>query len=198
MSTSYNSTYTTNPISVIILSYNDEHSLQDALESVYGWVGEIHVVDSGSTDNTLAIARNYTENVTIHPFDNYAAQRNWAQDNLTLLYDWVLHLDADERVTPELQSAIAETFSGPNLNTFDGFLISRRAIFLGRWISHGGLYPVYHLRLFKKGTGRCEDRLYDQHFVTSGNVMKLSGDIIDNVTTDLETWTLRHVRLANL
>ena len=85
------------PVSVIILTHNEELNLPDCLRSVAEWAGEIFVVDSGSTDSTLEIARRYTEKVCCHPFENYSMQRNWAQENLPLAYEWVFHIDADER-----------------------------------------------------------------------------------------------------
>jgi len=80
----------------------------------------------------------------------------------------------------------------------DGFLVARRVVFMGRWIRHGGMYPVYHHRIFRRGKGRCEERLYDQHFIVYGNTKIISGDLIDLVTTDIDTWTQRHIRWAGL
>lgn len=186
------------PISVIILSFNDERLIRPALESVRGWGGEIFVVDSGSTDRTLEIASEYTDQVISHPFENYAVQRNWAQKNLPLAYDWVLHLDSDERVTPELCSALKAFFGNDEQRGVDGLLVARRTVFMGRWIRHGGHYPVYHLRIFRHAKGHCEDRLYDQHFIVTGIVTKVHGDLIDTITTDLDSWSQRHIRWAHL
>lgn len=166
------------------------------MESVVGWAGEIFVVDSGSEDSSIEIAREYTQNVIAHPFDNYSAQRNWAQDNLALRYEWVFHLDADERVTPELCESLQTLFATNRLQSLHGLLIARRTIFMGRWIRHGGHYPVYHLRIFRHAFGRCEDRLYDQHFTVEGETAKIRGDVIDTLTSSIESWTLRHIRWA--
>ncbi|MBC7811899.1 MAG: glycosyltransferase family 2 protein [Burkholderiales bacterium] len=185
-------------LSAIILSYNDEQLLRAALESVTGWISEIFVVDSGSTDRTREIAREFTDNIVVHPFENYAAQRNWAQDNLPLHHEWILHLDADERVTPELRHSLELFFASSQPHTVNGLLIARRTVFMGRWIKHGGHYPVYHLRVFRRVKGRCEDRLYDQHFTVSGPTLLLQGDIIDTITTSLDNWMLRHIRWASL
>lgn len=186
------------PLSAIILSYNDELLLRAALESVAGWIGEIFVVDSGSTDRTLEIAREFTDSFVNHPFENYAAQRNWAQDNLPLQYEWVLHLDADERVTPELRHSLELFFASSQHKTVDGLLAARRTVFMGRWIKHGGHYPVYHMRVFQRAKGHCEDRLYDQHFTVIGPTLLLQGDIIDTITTSLDSWMMRHLRWASL
>lgn len=186
------------PISVIILSFNDERLIRPALESVRDWSGEIFVVDSGSTDHTIQIAREFTDQVVSHPFENYAAQRNWAQSTLRLTHEWVLHLDADERVTPELRTTLSTFFDSDDKERVDGLLVARRTVFMGRWIRHGGHYPVYHLRIFRHAKGRCEERLYDQHFVVTGLVKKVQGDLIDTITTDLDSWSHRHIRWAHL
>jgi len=184
-------------ISLVVLTYNEEGNLPACLESVRGLGCEVFVVDSGSTDHTLEISRHYGAQVYSHPFDNYSRQRNWAQQNLPLAGDWVLHLDADERLTPELVQEINTLFRG-GAPAEDGFMFRKRTLFMGRWIKHGGHYPSFHLRLFRRHRGRCEDRLYDQHFVVEGAVSVLRHDYIDVLTSDLGTWTARHNRWAEL
>jgi glycosyltransferase involved in cell wall biosynthesis len=184
------------PLAVIVLTHNEAANIQVCLDSIAGWTQEIFVVDSGSTDRTLEIAGQYTDNIIYHPFENYAQQRNWAQDNLALNCSWILHVDADERVTPELRKAIYHFFETQQDQRFNGAFFSRRAIFMGRWIRHGGHYPVYHTRLFRRDRGRCEERLYDQHFLVEPPVKQLEGDLIDVLTCDLDTWSLRHIRWA--
>ena len=182
---------------MVILTYNEEVNLPDSLESLKGLDCEIFVVDSGSTDRTVRIAQAAGAKAVDHPFDNYAEQRNWAQRNLPIRSDWVLHLDADERLTPDLVEEINHAVSHPP-DGVDGFLLRKRTIFMGRWIKHGGHYPSYHLRLFRRDKGYCEDRLYDQHFLVEGGVRTLKQDYMDVLTPDLSTWTLRHVRWAGL
>lgn len=186
------------PISAIFLTYNDEKLIEEGLKSVYGWVGEIIIVDSHSTDGTLTIAQKYTDKIEIHPFENYAAQRNWAQTQIPIAHEWVFHIDADEVVTPELHRSIERFFAEGAPDDIDGCLMARRTVFMGRWIRYGGHYPVYHLRLFRRNHGMCEERLYDQHYVVPGATAKMDGDLIDRISTNLETWTLRHVRWAKL
>jgi glycosyltransferase involved in cell wall biosynthesis len=184
------------PVSVMVLTMNEEKNIEECLQSVCDWAGEILVVDSGSTDRTLEIVRRYTPHVFSHPFENYSRQRNWALENLPIQNEWVFQIDADERVTPELAQSVKALFAGDQLNRADGYLVSRRTVFMGRPIWHGGHYPAYHLRLFLKTKGRCEERLADQHFVLNGATAKLSGDLIDVIMSDLMTWQLRHVRWA--
>jgi glycosyltransferase involved in cell wall biosynthesis len=186
------------PLSVIFLTFNDERLIEEGLQSVAGWVSEIFVVDSLSTDRTLDIARKYTSNIVVHPFENYAAQRNWAQDNLPITNAWIMHIDADERVSVELKESLQSAFMTGASEPYDGFMIARRTVFMGKWIRHGAHYPVYHLRVFRRDKGRCEDRLYDQHFTVAGNTTILTGDLIDTITTSLDQWMQRHIRWANM
>lgn len=182
-------------VSVVILTHNEERNLAACLESLRGLDCEAFVVDSGSTDRTRDIAREFGARVVEHPFETYARQRNWAQDTLPIRTDWVLHLDADERLTPQLVAEMSEVLRAPPPEVA-GFLLRKRTVFMGRWIRHGGHYPSYHLRLFRRGLGWCEDRLYDQHFVVRGAVRRLRHDYVDVVTSDLQTWIARHVRWA--
>ena len=184
-------------LATVVLTYNEQDNLPACLDSLCGLDCQLFVVDSGSTDRTLAIAQAYGATVVQHHFDNYAAQRNWALAQVPDQLEWVLNLDADERLTPELVSEINFLLSQPSIAA-DGYLLCKRTIFLGRWIKHGGHYPSYHLRLFRKHLGNCEDRLYDQHFIVRGRVDKLQHDYIDVLTSDLTTWSMRHSRWAEL
>jgi glycosyltransferase involved in cell wall biosynthesis len=182
------------PVSVVVLTYNEERNIEDCLLSVQDWAGEIFVVDSGSSDRTLELCRRYTDRIVSHPFDNYSRQRNWAQDNLPMSHDWVFHIDADERVTPELAASLRSFFLDTSSGDQAGVLLSRRTVFMGRAILHGGHYPTYHLRLIRRDKGRCEDRLYDQHFWVDGPTTRIKGDLIDVITSDLTVWLTRHAR----
>ena len=185
------------PVTAIVLAHNEERNLPACLESMTAWVEELFVVDSGSTDSTVAIARAWGARVVEHPFEHYGAQRNWALASFPITTPWVLNLDADERVTPELRAAIQEATTRSD-GSIAGYLVARRTVFMGRWIRHGGHYPVWHLRLFRSGRGRCEDRQYDQHFFVDGRVEKLRGDLIDVFTSDVTTFIRRHLRWAQL
>jgi glycosyltransferase involved in cell wall biosynthesis len=184
-------------ISAIVLSYNEETNLPDCLASLRGVADEVFVVDSGSTDATIAIAERHGARIFSHPFENYAAQRNWAIDNLPLEGEWVLHLDADERLTRDLGLEMLRMLPVAAAE-LDGFRLRKRSIFMGRWIRHGGHYPSFHLRVIRRGKGRCEERLYDQHFVVKGRSAALENDYIDVISSDPDVWTLRHLRWASL
>jgi glycosyltransferase involved in cell wall biosynthesis len=185
------------PLSVIILSFNEETNLPACLDSIDGLRCVVFVLDSFSTDRTPQIAQDRGVLFHQHVFENYAVQRNWSQGNLPIQTPWVLHLDADERLTPELVTEINSLMDDPPAD-IHGFFLRKRTIFMGKWIRHGGHYPSYHLRLFRSASGRCEDRLYDQHFMVDGLVEKLNNDYLDIVASDLSTWTVRHARWARM
>ena len=149
-------------LSVVIITHNEEANLGRTLASVMPLVssgkGEIIVVDSGSTDRTVEIAKSFGAKVFVEEWKGYAAQKNSAIDKAT--GDWILSLDADEEVGDVAREFILLVLSGSHdvLNHSAGFWFSRRNFFLGRWIRHGGFYPDYKLRMFKRGGGRFEDR----------------------------------------
>lgn len=156
---------------------------------------EIFVVDSFSSDGTVELARSLGAVVVQHAFEHYGAQRNWAIDNLPITRPWQLHLDADEWMNDELASAIQALPEAPE---HAGYFMPRYVRFLGRILRHGGMNPTWHLRLFRTGAGRCEDRMYDQHFLlTSGSSGKLRGEMIDDIRMPLAEWTARHNRWSD-
>jgi len=186
------------PITVIILTYNEEKNIEECLKSIHGFFEEIFIVDSFSTDKTIEIAKKYTDKIYQHKFEDYSSQRNWALNNLPIRTEWVLNLDADHRVTKGLIDELKEIFSKGLEKNFNGFLISRKTIFMGKWIKYGGHYPVYHAILFRKNSGRCEKRLYDQHFVVNGKLKKLKGDVIDIVADSIDKFISKHIKWAYL
>src|SRR5262249_44867324 len=107
------------PISVVILALNEEINIEECLQSVSTWADEIFVVDSGSHDRTIEIARRFTPHVVQHAFENYSSQRNWAQLNLPLKNQWIFHIDADERVTPELTESFRKLFAAGSPDNAD-------------------------------------------------------------------------------
>jgi hypothetical protein len=131
-----------------------------------------------------------------HPFEDYGRQRNWAIDNLPLKYDWQLHLDADERLSGELSARI-NALRGAFPAGIDGYYLPRLVHFMGQPIRHGGMYPIWHLRLFRRGKGRCEDRRYDQHFKVDGPTDRIDAPMIDDIRMSLAEWTARHNRWSD-
>jgi len=194
-------------LTVVVLTYNEERNLSACLESMAGWAGEIFVVDSGSTDHTVAIAERYGTKAVMHPFESHASQWNWALRHLPFAYEWALCLDADQRVTPELREELCGLFGvGPEsvrrqarLEEVDGFYIKRRQIFRGRWIRHGGYYPKYLLKLFRHARGWSDEKeLVDHHFYVSGKSSRLDADLLeDNQNeSDILLWVQKHLGYA--
>jgi glycosyltransferase involved in cell wall biosynthesis len=182
--------------SIVILSFNSEDTLGATLSRARLVSDEIFVVDSFSKDSTAELARSHGAVVVEHAFEHYGAQRNWAIDNLPLTRSWQLHLDADESMDDELVAAITAL---PDQPPYDGYFLPRYVRFLGRVLRHGGMSPTWHLRLFRTGAGRCEDRKYDQHFLlkSGGTTSQLPGIMIDDIRMSLSEWTARHNRWAD-
>ncbi len=178
-------------LTVLILTWNEARHIERALASVAGIASRMVVVDCGSTDGTVALARAAGAEVLENPWKNYATQMNWGLDQLGPETGWVLRLDADEVVTPALADEIASKLPelAPGLN---GIYVSRRMKFLGRPIRWGGVFPVRVLRLFRHGRGRVEDRWMDEHIIVEGAVADLTGEIIDDNLNSLTWWTKKH------
>jgi glycosyltransferase involved in cell wall biosynthesis len=159
-------------LSVIIITRNEAHNIRACLESV-SWVDEIIVVDSGSTDETVAIAREFTPHVYSHDWPGFGAQKNRALGYAT--GDWVLSLDADERVTPELRAQLIRAMETASA---DGYYLPRLSQFCGRFIRHSGWYPDYVLRLFKREKGRFSDDLVHESVILQGRADKLASPLL--------------------
>ena len=185
--------------SVVVLTFNEGRNLVACLDSVAGWAAEIFVVDSGSTDTTVAIAREFGAEVVTHPFETHARQWRWALETLPLKAAWILGLDADQRVTPELRDEIDTLLASGA--TVAGAFVRRRQIFRGRWIKHGGYYPKYLLKLFRRDQVSVDETdLVDHHFTVNGPVVKLRSDIVEDNLNEAEiaTWIAKHNRYAVL
>ncbi len=184
-------------IAVIILTLNEAANLGRCLDSVCGLAAEVIVVDSGSTDATIDIAKSYGATVIFHEFKNQAHQFNWALDNLEGDSKWILRLDADEYLLPELRDEIVSRLRDAP-DDVCGYLMKRRMIFLGRWIRHGGYYPTWLLRLFRHGHARSELSEMDEHIVLHrGKTARLQNDFVDQNRKGLSDWCLKHERYAS-
>jgi glycosyltransferase involved in cell wall biosynthesis len=181
----------TAPVSLVVLTYNEEANLPFLLESIRGQVGEIVVVDSFSTDRTCQIAEIEGARVYQHPFENQAKQFNWALDNVALRHEWVLRLDADESVGTDFGQRVLATLvnSGDDVT---GFYLRRRLYFMDRWMKHGGMYPKWILRLFRKDAGRYEDTTEEHVVLSRGRARKLEVDFSDNNRRGLTYWVDKH------
>lgn len=167
-------------ITALIITYNEAENIRDCLESLT-WVDEIVVLDSYSQDKTIEIASIYTSKIYQRQFDDFSSQRNYGLDQVTS--DWVLVVDADERVAPELKNEIVQKLHTKN-EEFAGYRIPRKNYFLGKWIKYCGWYPDYCLRLFKKDS-RYRG-LVHENIVVQGPVGKLENALIHYTYRDLE------------
>jgi glycosyltransferase involved in cell wall biosynthesis len=181
---------------VVILACNEARHIARAIDSARLICDRIVVVDSGSTDDTRDIVRNLGATLLINPWKNYASQFNWALDQLPPDTEWVLRLDADEVVTPELALEIAMHLPRQGLH-IEGVYVSRRMTFLGRTIRHGGVFPIRVMRLFRHGKGRCENRWMDEHIKVCGDVADFRGEILDDNLNSLTWWTAKHNAYAS-
>jgi glycosyltransferase involved in cell wall biosynthesis len=160
-------------ITAAIICRDEEHHIEDCLESV-AWCDEILVVDSGSTDGTIELAQKHATRVLHNDWRGHAAQRNFAQHQAA--GDWVIHLDADERCTPELRDAVrAAVRRDPPVA---GFEVRRHTFYLGRWIDHGGWYPDWKLRVVRRGHGRFGGTEPHDRFLPDGPTARLEADLL--------------------
>lgn len=185
-------------LSVIILTYNEELHLRRCLDNVCPLAREVFVIDCFSTDRTLEIARDYSSvQVLQHawPAGKHAEQFNWALEHAPIQSSWVLRLDADEYLTPELVKELQEKL--PRLpQSTTGLVLKRRHIFLGKWVRRG-VYPVKLLRVFRYGKAVCERRLMDEHIqLLQGEAQDMESDFCDENLNNLSWFCHKHVDYA--
>ncbi|KKJ00680.1 glycosyltransferase family 2 protein [Prochlorothrix hollandica] len=193
------------PVSVLIPAKNEEKNLPACLNSV-ACADEIFMVDSHSDDRSVAIAQDYGAQVVQFAFNgHWPKKKNWALENLPFRNPWVLIVDCDERITPELWQDIDRAIQSPD---YSGYYLNRRVFFLGRWIRHGGRYPDWNLRLFRHAQGRYEnldtsdtpntgDNEVHEHVILDGKVGYLKHDMLHEDFRDIFQWLARHNRYSN-
>jgi len=185
---------------VVVLTFNEERNLAACLGSVADLTSDIFVVDSGSTDRTAAIAARFGVRVFTHQFESHAKQWQWALSTLPLQSPWVLALDADQALTPELSASISTILPAwTEAGSPAGAYLNRRQLFRGRWIRHGGYYPKYLLKLFRRDRVLIDpDDLVDHHFHVDGPTAILGGDLIESNRNEdaIAVWIGKHNRYA--
>lgn len=183
-------------LTAVILTFNEEQHLARCIGSLSGLATGVVVVDCFSTDATLEIALAHDARVIQREWVSYAAQFNWALTQLSADTEWVLRIDADEVLTPELVKEIKTRLPaiGPEI---DGVYCSRRMTFQGRLIRHGGVFPVRVLRLFRHGRGECENRWMDEHIKVAGPTVDFMGEMVDDNLNPLTWWTDKHNKYAS-
>ncbi len=184
-------------LSVIILTYNEELHIRRCLENIIPIAKDIFIIDSFSTDRTLEIASMFPHvHILQNKWDNnYAKQFNWGLEHAGIKTSWVLRLDADEYLMPELVDEIRNKL--PILSKdISGIVIKRRHIFMNQWMKRG-IYPVKLLRIFRYGKGMCEQRLMDEHIqLVEGESIEFENDFCDHNLNDLSWFCHKHVNYA--
>ena len=180
-------------LSATIVTWNEEERLRPCLESVT-WADEIVVVDAESTDKTVQVAREFTDRIWVRPWPGFAVQKNFALEQA--VGEWVLSLDADEQVTPELRREIEGVIArgGPA----DGYAIPRKNVFWGAWVKHGRLYPDYQRRLFRRGRGRFVELAVHESVEIQGSVGRLEAPLLHHSYRSLEEFIQRSNRYSTL
>ncbi|MGK7887233.1 MAG: glycosyltransferase family 2 protein [Crocosphaera sp.] len=193
------------PVSVLIPALNEELNLPACLESV-ARADEVFVVDSQSSDRSIEISQKYGANVVQFNFNGrWPKKKNWSLENLPFRNEWVLIVDCDERITPELWDEIETAIKE---DTYNGYYLNRKVFFLGKWIRYGGKYPDWNLRLFRHKLGRYEnlntedipntgDNEVHEHVILQGNVGYLKEDMLHIDFRDIYHWLQRHNRYSN-
>ena len=167
-------------LSVVIITKNEANNIAGALESV-SWASDVVVVDSGSTDETVEIARRYTDQVSTRAWEGYGAQKNYATG--LAAHDWVLSLDADERASSELAAEIGEVMQ--ESPTMQGYRIPRTTRYLGRWIRSTDWYPDYQLRLYDRRVASWDSRYVHESVTVNGTVGRLRSEIRHHAYTGI-------------
>ena len=183
-------------ITVVILTFNEEIHIERCLQNVNGFAKKVYVIDSLSTDKTVEIAERLGAIVVPHAWPgNQAAQFNWALDHIQIDTEWVLRLDADEYLLPELIEEMKEKVSSLP-ESITGVTFKRRHIFLDKWMKKG-IYPVMILRMFRYGKAVCEQRLMDEHIeLLEGESVTFENDFVDHNLNNLSWWAQKHVGYA--
>jgi len=168
-------------VSATVITLNERDNIRQCLETL-SWADELIVVDSGSTDGTVEIAREYTDRVIHHDWPGHVQQKNYAIDQAT--HEWIFSLDADERVTPKLAEEIVRSLSAEQPE-YDAYSVPRLAHYLGRYIRHCGWYPDRKVRLFRRDAGRWGGRNPHDSVKVACPVGKLGGDLIHYTYKDI-------------
>jgi len=184
-------------LTIIILTKNEEQNLEKCITSFKGAAKRVVIIDSYSSDSTVQLAKSLGAEVYEHPFENHAAQFNWALENINLDTEWVMKVDADEEFTVELANEISEKLDQLSENV-TGVILRRRVYFMGKWLKHGGMYPQRLLRIFRVGHGMSEMKLMDEHLIVhDGEVVAFKHDFSDNNNKSLDWWIGKHNWYAN-
>lgn len=182
-------------VDVMIPTFNEADHIAEAVKNAL-LLGPVFVLDSFSTDGTQELAREAGAVVMERKFTNYGDQKNWGLDHLPFRGEWIFILDADERITPGLRKEINKTVAARRAT--NGYLVNRLPIFMGRPVRHGGLFPSWNLRLFRRGRARYEERTVHEHMVCEGKVEQLRECMLHIRRETMARYIQKHVRYADL
>lgn len=183
-------------LAVVLLTFNEELHIERAIKSVADIADQIFVIDSISTDNTVEIAERLGAQVLTHAFVSQALQFHWALENAPITAEWVMRLDADEVIEADLAATIRRELDSLPADVA-GVNLKRKHVFMGRWIRHGGRYPVTLLRIWRRGKARMEQRWMDEHMLlTEGCAVTFEGGFSDINLNDLTYFTDKHNKYA--
>lgn|SRR5690606_15204110 len=184
-------------LTVLILTHNESLHIERCIDSFAGLTDKFFIVDSFSTDNTRERAEAKGAKVVTNPWVSYAFQFNYAIENNPYQTKWVMRMDADEYITPELKEELQTLLSGDIPSEVTGFYVKRRVFFMNQWIRRGGYYPIWLLRIWRNGKGHCEELWMDEHIkLHEGTTRKLEHDIVDHNLNNLSWWTQKHNNYA--
>lgn len=183
-------------LSVFVLTYNEERNIRRCLESVRSLSDDIHVVDSYSKDETISIVRSCGGQIYQRKFDTFGRQCNWALEAVPFRYDWIMRLDADERITADLAKELEGTIAHAP-EDISGIILKKRLYFMGRWIRYGRMYPMLRLCVYRKGSGHYEDLEEEQFVLHHGRTITARNDFYENnLNNDLPYFTSKHIDYA--
>ena len=195
-------------LSVIILTHNEEKHIARCLTSLQAITSQLFIVDSFSTDRTVEIAQSMGAVVVQNPWSTYAVQFNYGITHTPFRTDWLMRMDADEYILPELAAEINGQLASVPANV-SGIYVKRRVMFMNRWIRHGGYYPIWLLRLWRQGQGICEQTWMDEHIKladranfdtenesVAAKTIQFAHDLVDHNLNNLTWWTQKHNNYA--
>jgi len=187
--------------SIIILTFNEEVHLPRLLESIKDLQAKVFILDSGSTDNTLNIAKSYGAEIKNNVFINHPKQWDFALKNFNIITPWTIGLDADQVVSPELFDELKQ-FRDTDFENINGIYFNRKNYFQGSWIRYGGYYPIYLLKMFRTGIGYSDlNENMDHRFIVGGKTLiwKKGHLLEENLKeNDIDFWFKKHERYSDL
>ena len=181
-------------ISIIIITYNESHCIENALKSVYYDFSEIIILDSFSTDSTIDICKKYTDKIFYRKFDNFCNQRNYAINKITSKNDYIFFVDSDEIISKELINELKKI----NILQFDSYNVKRKFYWYGKWMRYGGYYPLYLMRIGNKNKIQYQGIVNEHMTVKNGTTHNLNHHISDFFDKPFKVWVNKHILYSKL